>query len=384
MLFTSGATGPAKGVVYRHRQLRAQLDLVRRVCDLQPGRPPGRGLPPFALYGRLWVPPPPYRTWTDQARHPDRHRTGRGRRRGRTPPSSSRPRPRCATSPPRPPTSPPSCAADSAASGPCCPPARPSRCRCCSRSRRCCRSAELHTPYGMTEALPATDITLDGDRAGPRRRRTGARTASASAARCPACASRSTRSTSTGRPDRRSSSTAPGVTGEICVAAAHVKDHYDRLWSHPAAQRDPAGWHRTGDVGHLDDAGTALGRRAARARDHRSRRTRSRRSGSSSGSRAVLGVELAAARRRRTGRHPAERRRGRAGDTSDPRTARRPLTSAAAVRAGRRRPASPPCWSPTGCRSTSGTPPRSTGPGWRAGPTRVLAGRRTAGPTVGQ
>ena len=29
MVFTSGATGPAKGVVYRHRQVLAQLDLVR-------------------------------------------------------------------------------------------------------------------------------------------------------------------------------------------------------------------------------------------------------------------------------------------------------------------------------------------------------------------
>ena len=43
--------------------------------------------------------------------------------------------------------------------------------------------------------------------------------------------------------------------GEICVAAAHVKDHYDRLWAtEQASSRDP-GWHRTGDVGHLDAAG---------------------------------------------------------------------------------------------------------------------------------
>jgi acyl-coenzyme A synthetase/AMP-(fatty) acid ligase len=44
----------------------------------------------------------------------------------------------------------------------------------------------------------------------------------------------------------------PGVTGEICVAARHVKSHYDRLWvTEQASSRNP-GWHRTGDVGHLD------------------------------------------------------------------------------------------------------------------------------------
>jgi acyl-coenzyme A synthetase/AMP-(fatty) acid ligase len=45
------------------------------------------------------------------------------------------------------------------------------------------------------------------------------------------------------------------VTGEILVRAAHVKDRYDRLWltQHDSA-RDP-GWHRTGDIGHLDQAG---------------------------------------------------------------------------------------------------------------------------------
>ena len=50
----------------------------------------------------------------------------------------------------------------------------------------------------------------------------------------------------------------PGVTGEICVSAAHVKDRYDRLWVTDDASTDSDGerrWHRTGDVGHLDDDG---------------------------------------------------------------------------------------------------------------------------------
>jgi acyl-CoA synthetase (AMP-forming)/AMP-acid ligase II len=47
----------------------------------------------------------------------------------------------------------------------------------------------------------------------------------------------------------------PGTTGEVCVRAPHVKDRYDALWAtERASSRDP-GWHRTGDVGHLDDEG---------------------------------------------------------------------------------------------------------------------------------
>jgi olefin beta-lactone synthetase len=47
----------------------------------------------------------------------------------------------------------------------------------------------------------------------------------------------------------------PGVAGEVCVRAAHVKDRYDALWAtERAAARDP-GWHRTGDVGHVDGEG---------------------------------------------------------------------------------------------------------------------------------
>jgi acyl-coenzyme A synthetase/AMP-(fatty) acid ligase len=39
------------------------------------------------------------------------------------------------------------------------------------------------------------------------------------------------------------------------VAAAHVRLRYDRLWvTEQASGRNP-GWHRTGDVGHLDDTG---------------------------------------------------------------------------------------------------------------------------------
>jgi acyl-coenzyme A synthetase/AMP-(fatty) acid ligase len=47
----------------------------------------------------------------------------------------------------------------------------------------------------------------------------------------------------------------PEVTGEICVAAQHVKSHYDRLWVTERTSSRNLGWHRTGDVGHLDHYG---------------------------------------------------------------------------------------------------------------------------------
>ena len=47
----------------------------------------------------------------------------------------------------------------------------------------------------------------------------------------------------------------PDILGEIVVRAPHQKDRYDRLWAtERAASRDP-GWHRTGDIGHLDRQG---------------------------------------------------------------------------------------------------------------------------------
>jgi acyl-coenzyme A synthetase/AMP-(fatty) acid ligase len=47
----------------------------------------------------------------------------------------------------------------------------------------------------------------------------------------------------------------PGVTGEVCVRAAHVKDRYDALWATERVSSRNPGWHRTGDVGHLDVEG---------------------------------------------------------------------------------------------------------------------------------
>ena len=51
MLFTSGATGPAKGVVYTLAQLSAQIDLVRQAMGLTAEDRLVAAFAPFALYG---------------------------------------------------------------------------------------------------------------------------------------------------------------------------------------------------------------------------------------------------------------------------------------------------------------------------------------------
>ena len=118
--------------------------------------------------------------------------------------------------------------------------------------------ASAHTPYGMTEGLLMTDITLDGIR----------EAALDDVARGPGgvCVGRAAATTrvrisaldENGRAVGELSEAA-GVTGEIVVSAPHVKDHYDRLWlTDLAATRQVTPgerWHRTGDVGHLDAAG---------------------------------------------------------------------------------------------------------------------------------
>lgn len=109
-------------------------------------------------------------------------------------------------------------------------------------------AAELHTPYGMTEALPVTDVALEdlreaGDGEGVC---VGRPLAGVEVAVLPL--SRDGRATG-------SLTREPDCTGEICVRAGHVKDRYDTLWATERASSLDPGWHRTGDVGHLDAAG---------------------------------------------------------------------------------------------------------------------------------
>src|SRR4051794_35220661 len=109
-------------------------------------------------------------------------------------------------------------------------------------------NAELHTPYGMTEVLPATDISL------PEIEAAGAGNGVCVGRTLPGVSVRVSPLDRLGGADGELTD-ATGVTGEICIAAAHRKERYDRLWAvEQQSSRNP-GWHRSGDVGHLDEEG---------------------------------------------------------------------------------------------------------------------------------
>jgi len=113
---------------------------------------------------------------------------------------------------------------------------------------RLCRAAEVRTPYGMTEVLPVADVTIgEIDAAGTGDGVLVGRPLPGVEVRISAVDEDGAASGEL--------SDAPEVLGEIVVRAAHQKDHYNRLWAtERASGRDP-GWHRTGDVGHLDGEG---------------------------------------------------------------------------------------------------------------------------------
>jgi acyl-CoA synthetase (AMP-forming)/AMP-acid ligase II/pimeloyl-ACP methyl ester carboxylesterase len=54
VLYTSGATGPAKGVVYTHGQLRSLADAIQQQFSINDGDGIAAAYIPFALYGPAW------------------------------------------------------------------------------------------------------------------------------------------------------------------------------------------------------------------------------------------------------------------------------------------------------------------------------------------
>ncbi|WP_411353299.1 alpha/beta fold hydrolase [Microcella daejeonensis] len=116
-------------------------------------------------------------------------------------------------------------------------------------------NAEPHTPYGMTECLLVTDVTLDGIRAASAAPDQGVCVGSPIGANRVLISALDADGRAVGTP----SSTA-GVLGEVVISAAHLKTGYDRLWltdrgALAGTPDDDDRWHRTGDVGHLDAEG---------------------------------------------------------------------------------------------------------------------------------
>ncbi|WP_346618391.1 alpha/beta fold hydrolase [Blastococcus montanus] len=248
VVFTSGATGPAKGVVYTQRQVGAQLELVRTAYGLTPGDSLVAAFAPFSILGPglgiassvpdIDVTAPGTLTaakLADAAAAVDatvvfaapaalrRVAATTAEMTGEQRSALSRVRLLMSAGAPVP-----------------TPLLR--------RLGDTFPGAEPHTPYGMTEALPVTDVSLDEvEAAGPGDGVCVGRPV-------PGVEVRISPLSPLGAADGRLTS-APGVPGEVCVRAPHVKDRYDALWAtERAAARDP-GWHRTGDVGHLDGEG---------------------------------------------------------------------------------------------------------------------------------
>ena len=117
--------------------------------------------------------------------------------------------------------------------------------------QRLCPAASIHTPYGMTEALPVADIALDGIDAAEsegegRGVGVGAAVSGAEVRIAPLGFD-----ALDGVPDALGA----GDTGEILVRAPWVSDGYLGRWETERLARPGGGWHRSGDVGHLDSLG---------------------------------------------------------------------------------------------------------------------------------
>jgi acyl-CoA synthetase (AMP-forming)/AMP-acid ligase II/pimeloyl-ACP methyl ester carboxylesterase len=118
------------------------------------------------------------------------------------------------------------------------------------RAQRLMPNAVAHTPYGMTECLLVADVTLpEIERAAGGRGVCVGRPLGTGQVRISAI---DADGRATGEP-----TTDAGVTGEIVISAPHLKRGYFRLYltDREARRGLPDRWHRTGDVGHLDADG---------------------------------------------------------------------------------------------------------------------------------
>jgi acyl-coenzyme A synthetase/AMP-(fatty) acid ligase len=246
--FTSGATGPAKGVVYRHRQLEAQRDALVALFDIGSDDRLVAAFGLFALFGPAMG---------IASAVPDMDVTSPGSLE-----AAALGRAVAAIDATLVFASPAAIRSVVATAGDMSPrevsalhgvrllmsAGAPVPTATLRAARPLMPNAGMHSPYGMTEVLPVADISLaelDGILPG-NGICVGFPVDGVDVGIAPIDATGTAAETFTDE---------SGVTGEICIRAPHMRDGYDKLWATQDAASRPSGWHRSGDVGHLDDDG---------------------------------------------------------------------------------------------------------------------------------
>ncbi|TDT29126.1 alpha/beta fold hydrolase [Naumannella halotolerans] len=246
ILFTSGATGPPKGVVYSRTRLSAQIALLRDGFGFGHDDSFVAAFAPFALYGPalgmasavpdMDVTAPHTLTAAALAEAVERADativfvSPAALRNVVATAAALSPKQRTALQRPE--------LVLSAGA-----PVPPALLR---QVKQLLPQAATHTPYGMTEALPVATIdptTLEPVPGSPSGVCVGTPLPAVTVALNPLGAA------------PEDLTTDPGVVGEIVIFGPHTKTRYDRLWGTQVASECPPGWHRSGDVGCYDADG---------------------------------------------------------------------------------------------------------------------------------